>query len=64
MNRIEKLQRMMDIADELNHLQQELSGAMNRPNEDVRDLHNLLEDLIEDADRTLASLEFWTKEVK
>ena len=64
MTRIEKLQRMMDIADELNHLQQELSGAMNRPNEDVRDLHNLLEDLREDADRTLVRLEFWTKEVK
>lgn len=64
MNRIEKLQRMMDIADELNRLQQELSSAMNRPNEEVRDLHNLLEDLIEDADRTLASLEFWTKEIK
>ena len=54
----------MDIADELNHLQQELSGAMNRPNEDVRDLHNLLEDLREDAEMTLAKLEFWTKEVK
>ena len=64
MTRIEKLQRMMDIADELNHLQQELSGAMNRPNGEVLDLHNLLEDLIEDADRTLVRLEFWTKEVK
>lgn len=64
MTRIEKLQRMIAIAEELNSLQQELSGAMNRPNEDVRNLHNLLEDLREDAEMTLAKLEFWTKEVK
>ena len=64
MTRIEKLQRMIAIADELNHLQQELAQDMNIAGSQVYERHNILEEIREDAEETLKSICFWTKEVK
>lgn len=62
MNRIQKLERMRDLAHELDALQQELSSGMNLPNNQVYDRHTILEEIREDAEEMLNSICFWTKE--
>lgn len=59
MNRIEKLKRMRDLAEELDVLQQELAGGMDVEMSVVRDRNEILENIREDAEQTLANLEFW-----
>ena len=59
MNRIEKLKRMRDLAEELDVLQQELAGGMDVEMSVVRDRNEVLENIRDDAENTLANLEFW-----
>ena len=62
MNRIEKLERLRDLADELDLLQQELSQGMNIHDNEVYDRHAMLEEIREDAEKTLDSISFWVAE--
>lgn len=62
MNRIEKLERLRDLADELDLLQQELSQGMNVHNNEVYNRHTMLEEIREDAEETLDSISFWVAE--
>lgn len=64
MNRIEKLQRMIAIAEELNSLQQELAHGMNLADNLVYERNNILEEIREDAEEILNSIMYWNKEVK
>ena len=64
MNRIQKLERLRDLAEELNSLQQELAPGMNIPDKQVYERHTILEEIQEDAEETLKSICFWTKEGK
>lgn len=64
MNRIEKLQRLRDLAEELDCLQQELAHGMNLANSTVYERHNILEEIREDVEETLNSIMFSTKEIK
>lgn len=62
MNRIQKLERLRDLADELDALQQELSQGMNILESQIYERHTILEEIREDAEETLNSICFWTKE--
>lgn len=64
MNRIEKLKRMRDLAEELDVLQQELAGGMDVEMSAVRYRNEILENIREDAEQTLANLEFWVTNEK
>ena len=64
MNRIEKLERLRDLAEELNSLQQELSQGMDISDNQVYERHTILEEIQDDAEETLKSICFWTKEGK
>lgn len=64
MNRIQKLERLRDLADELDRLQQELSQGMNVAGNQVYERHTILEEIREDAEETLNSLSFWSTEDK
>lgn len=64
MNRIEKLERLRDLAEELDSLQQELSHGMNIADTQVYERHTILEEIRDDAEETLKSICFWTKEGK
>ena len=64
MNRIEKLERLRELAEELDRLQQELAHGMDLTNSQVYERHNILEEIREDAEETLNSIMFSTKEVK
>ena len=64
MNRIQKLERLRDLADELDRLQQELAQGMNVADNQVYERHTILEEIREDAEETLDSICFWTKEGK
>ena len=64
MNRIEKLERLRDLAEELDRLQQELAPGMDIvASNQVYERHTILEEIQEDAEETLNSIMFWTKEV-
>lgn len=62
MNRKEKLTRMIELADELNDLMQELVVGMDVSLQDLKRRHEALEEIKEDAEFTLSRVEFWTKE--
>lgn len=62
MNRIQKLERLRDLSDELDRLQQELASGMNVLDSQVHERHTILEEIREDAEETLDSIYFWTKE--
>ena len=64
MNRIEKLERLRDLAEELDSLQQELSHGMNISDTQVYERHTILEEIWEDAEEMLKSLSFWSTEDK
>jgi archaellum component FlaC len=64
MNRIQKLERLRDLADELNRLQQELASGMNVLDSQVHERHTILEEIWEDAEEMLKSLSFWSTEDK
>ena len=59
MDRIEKLKRMRDLAEELDVLQQELANGMDVTMTTVRDRNEVIEGIREDAENTLDNLEFW-----
>lgn len=64
MNRIQKLERLRDLAEELNRLQQELAQGMDISDNQVHERHTILEEIWEDAEETLKSLSFWSTEDK
>lgn len=64
MNRIEKLKRMRDLAEELDVLQQELADGMDVAMTTVRDRNEVLEGIREDAENTLVNIEFWVPSEK
>ena len=64
MDRIEKLKRMRDLAEELDVLQQELANGMDVTMTTVRDRNEVIEGIREDAENTLANLEFWVPSEK
>lgn len=64
MNRFEKLKRMRDLAEELDVIQQELAGGMDVEMSLVRERNEVLENIREDAENTLANLEFWVPNEK
>lgn len=64
MNRLQKLERLRELAEELNILQQELAQGMNVSSERVRERHTILEEIQEDAEEMLDSLSFWSTEDK
>lgn len=62
MNRKEKLTRMIELADELNDLMQELVVGMDVSLQDLKRRHDALEEIKEDAEFTLSRINFWDKE--
>ena len=62
MNRKEKLTRMIELADELNDLMQELVLGMDVSPKDLKLRHDALEEIKEDAEFTLDKINFWNKE--
>ena len=62
MNRKEKLTRMIELADELNDLMQELVVGMDVSLQDLKRRHEALEEIKEDAEFTLSRINFWDKE--
>ena len=64
MNRIQKLERLRDLAEELNRLQQELAPGMDISDSQVHERHTILEEIQEDAEEMLKSLSFWSTEDK
>lgn len=64
MNRLQKLERLRDLAEELNRLQQELAPGMNVLDSQVHERHTILEEIQEDAEEMLKSLSFWSTEGK
>jgi len=64
MNRLQKLERLRDLAEELNILQQELAQGMNVSKESVGVRHAILEEIQDDAEEMLNSLSFWSTEDK
>lgn len=62
MNRKEKLTRMIELADELNDLMQELVLGMDVSPQDLKRRHDALEEIKEDAEFTLDRINFWDKE--
>ena len=64
MNRLQKLERLRDLAEELNILQQELAQGMNVLDSQVHERHTILEEILADAEEMLNSLSFWSTEDK
>lgn len=62
MNRADKLKRMIELADELNDLMQELVLGMDVSPQDLKRRHDALEEIKEDAEFTLDKINFWNKE--